>query len=71
MYRLLIAIAIATVILPLAAQAGYWQCVNRAIMAECNTWRWAVPGGWLVSTDNGDHGIAMVYYPDPDHKWML
>ncbi len=30
--------------------------------------RCAVPGGWLIKTKVGA-AIAMVFLPDPDHKW--
>ena len=56
-------------LIPSVSFASGWQCVNRQL--TCNTWRWAVPHGWLVSTDNGadGHGIAMVFYSDENHEW--
>lgn len=57
-------------ILSSASYAGNWQCVNRnGLVPTCNTWRWYVPGGWLVSVDNDDHGAAITFYPDKDHEW--
>ena len=46
-----------------------WECINHQKWGTCNTWRWEVPHGWLVSTDNGDDGIAMTFIPDEKHEW--
>lgn len=52
--------------------ASNWQCVNRNPgVPTCNTWRMQVPHGWLVSTDNGDNDIAMIFYPDKNHEWKI
>lgn len=53
--------------------AASWECINR-VMASCNTWRMEVPTGWVVASDNtngGEHGYAMTFVPDPEHKWKL
>ncbi len=58
--------------LPSLCLADKWQCINHQPMSiNCNTWRWEVPGGWLVSTDNGDQDIAMTFYPDSQHEWKI
>lgn len=51
--------------------ASGWECINRnaALIPTCNTWRWPVPHGWMVSTDNADHGAAMTFIPDETHEW--
>lgn len=47
-----------------------WHCVARII--TCHTWRMEVPGGWIVSGDNGDSAhYAMTYFPDEQHKWKI
>ncbi len=52
--------------------ASNWECINRnGLVPTCNTWRWNVPGGWLVSVDNDDHGASVTFYPDPNHEWEL
>lgn len=50
--------------------ASHWECINRnGVVPTCNTWRWEVPGGWLVSTDNGDRHVAVTFFPDQKHEW--
>jgi hypothetical protein len=57
-------------LLPALANATGWECINRQIGGlTCNTWRWSVPGGWMVATDNGDVDIAMAFIPDAQHVW--
>lgn len=55
-----------------SAHAASWECINRTAMF-CNTWRMQVPAGWIVGSDNsatgGEHGYAMVFVPDVEHKW--
>lgn len=35
--------------------ASSWECINRnGFIPTCNTWRWPVPHGWLVSVDNNE-----------------
>lgn len=50
-----------------SVQAATWECISRNI--TCHTWRMYVPGGWIVSGDNGDAHYAMIYYPDSQHAW--
>ncbi len=50
--------------------ASNWQCINGSLI--CNTWRMAVPNGWLVASDNpagGEDGYAMVFVSDSNHEW--
>ena len=52
--------------------ADNWECINRnGLFPSCNTWRWNVPNGWLVSTDNGDRHISIAYMPDEKHEWKI
>lgn len=47
-----------------------WHCVSRIM--TCHTWRMEVPGGWLVSGDNGsDAHYAMTFFPDINHAWKV
>jgi len=47
-----------------------WHCVSRIV--TCHTWRMEVPGGWLVSGDNGnDAHYAMTFLPDAEHTWKI
>ncbi len=50
--------------------ASGWECINRNVLT-CNTWRWEVPNGWLVSSDNDNHGAAITFYPDEKHEWKI
>ncbi len=53
--------------------AASWHCISS--MGFCHTWRMEVPGGWIVASDNsaggGEHGYAMVFTPDAEHKWAV
>lgn len=54
------------------ALASNWECINRnGFPPTCNTWRWQVPSGWLVSTDNGDDHISVTFVPDENHNWRV
>ena len=33
--------------------------------------RRSVPGGWLVRTSYNMEGVAMCFYPDPNHEWTI
>lgn len=47
-----------------------WQCVSLYTDTNrCSTFRWSVPGGWLVS-DRTEIAIAITFYPDPNHSWQ-
>jgi len=47
-----------------------WICISRTI--GCHTWVMDIPSGWIVSGDNGSgDSYAMVFIPDPEHKWKL
>jgi hypothetical protein len=49
-----------------------WECINRnGLIPTCNTWRWKVPHGWLISVDNDDHGASVTFYPDENHEWGI
>ncbi len=42
-------------LVPSLSLASNWECINRNPgNLTCNTWRWEVPHGWLVSTDSND-----------------
>ena len=57
---------------PVLCFASNWVCINRNLpLPTCNTWRWEVPNGWLVSADNGDSHVSLTFYPDPEHKWKV
>ena len=32
--------------------------------------RGKVPGGWIIREERGDEGVALVFVPDPEHKWI-
>ena len=52
--------------------ASSWECIGRVI--QCHTWRMEVPSGWIIAGDNSastEHGYAMTFVPDADHKWKL
>lgn len=49
-----------------------WECISRVI--ACHTWRMEVPSGWIIAGDNSastEHGYAMTFIPDPEHKWKV
>lgn len=57
---------------PIISYASGWECINRnGFVLTCNTWRWSVPHGWLVSVDNNDHGAAVTFVPDEWHNWKI
>ena len=32
--------------------------------------RGKVPGGWIIREECGEAGVALVFVPDPEHKWI-
>lgn len=59
-------------LIPALANAIGWECINKnQFPPTCNTWRWEVPTGWLVSTDNQDHGASITFLPDELHQWKV
>ena len=65
-------IALSLLLMSTSSFASGWECINRnGLVPSCNTWRWPVPHGWLVSSDNDDHGAAITFVPDEDHSWKL
>ncbi len=59
-------------LIPSICFADHWECINRnGLIPTCNTWRWQIPGGWLVSCDNGDKHIAVTFVPDATHEWKV
>lgn len=57
-------------IIPAICFASHWECINRnGLVSTCNTWRWHVPHGWLVSVDNYDYVASVAFYPDETHEW--
>jgi hypothetical protein len=51
--------------------ASNWECINRnGVIPTCNTWRWSVPHGWLVSVNNY-HGTAVTFYADESNDWKF
>lgn len=61
-------------LLSTSCYSSTWECINRSL-TMCNTWRMSVFTGWVVASDNmstgGEHGYAMTFVPDADHKWKL
>ena len=47
-----------------------WEDLN-----DCSTQRLKVPGGWLVKDlaygDDGSVGLALTFFPDPEHLWKV
>lgn len=64
---------LAIMMISINCYATSWECINQNgfLVPTCNTWRWQVPHGWLVSVDNNDHGASVTFYPDEQHEWKL
>ncbi len=55
----------------------FWQIMHQTLdtggfagRIKLFMWRAKVPGGWFVYCIRAERG-SMVFYPDPEHKWVL
>jgi hypothetical protein len=66
-------ITLSLLLISTSSFASGWECINRnsRIIPTCDTWRWEVPRGWLVSIDINNYGASITYFPDESHEWKI